>query len=240
MDLCNDDEQRPPSSSAREQFVARSGAFLLSAAVDGGYGYGSMSHPSTSLGLVSSHIFDRTSPPRRHQFAHQQLGVGNGGISPTTSGAMKQQRGVAGVQRRRSTSNVFPPRTTITTVRRLRRCVFTHLNSPSILGIPRFNTHPSTTITLNLIIRAFRIRIAIFPVSATTTIHIFCPVSSTRIIFYLILTATIPSTRRTIIPPATRATLPPASAVRSFTHIFRPIRFFRRAFALQPTIATLG
>jgi len=116
MELCNDNEQRPPSSSAREQFVAGSGAFLLSAAAaaaaggygygagyGGGYGnYGSTSRPTTSSGLVSSasalHIFDRTSsppgqpsPPQQHQFAHQQqhqqLGAGNGGVSPTTGGA---------------------------------------------------------------------------------------------------------------------------------------------------------
>ena len=97
MELCNDNEQRPPSSSAREQFVAGSGAFLLSAAAaaaaggygygsgyGGGYGgYGSTSRPTTSSGLVSSasalHLFDRTSsppsqpsPPQQHQFAHQQ------------------------------------------------------------------------------------------------------------------------------------------------------------------------
>jgi len=92
-----------------------------------------------------------------------------------------------------------------------------------------FNTHPSTSITLNvIIIRVFRIRTAIFPVPTTTTIRIFCPIPSTRIIF----TATIPSTRHIIISPATAAALPPASAVRSFTHIFRRVRFFPRGIRL--------
>ncbi|KIM49943.1 hypothetical protein M413DRAFT_6754 [Hebeloma cylindrosporum] len=114
MELCNDNEQRPPSSSAREQFVPGSGAFLLSAAAaaaaSGGYGYGSgyggyagagygssTSRPTTSSGLVSSasalHLFDRTSSPpgqpsSPQQFAHhqqqQQLAVG--GVSPTAGG----------------------------------------------------------------------------------------------------------------------------------------------------------
>ena len=121
MEPCNDNEQHPPPSPARDRFVAGSGASLLSAAADGygdggGYGgYGSTSRPITSSGLVSSasalHIFIRTSsspgqpsPPPQHQFTHQhqhqhhqqQLGVGNGSVSPTIGGAGNGAAGAGG------------------------------------------------------------------------------------------------------------------------------------------------
>jgi hypothetical protein len=91
-----------------------------------------------------------------------------------------------------------------------------------------FNTHPSTNITLNvIIIRAFRIPTAILPVPTTTTIRIFCPIPSTRII----------SSQQQFPQHATSSS---HQQQQQHFHRHQQSASSAGAFALWPTIVTLG